>query len=221
MRWRVIKVEFKKRIKKLLHSRFWIKLRFSVGQEVSSTVLLRSHWLQENSLACRNFRPPVLITIIWSPKNVSPKNDQLIQTYFPQALHSAFFFFLGEKNGWNYKGWKSILCPLNFAQFFIDLLQDFVAWKVLPQSVMIQCMRRHSKTPIHTQVFVKILLKATLISKVNYDNALFIITKLTTYRSAFCGGQEDMRSIVQFLLLRATLELWRIVWLNNGLWYVV
>ena len=61
---------------------------------------------------------------------------------------------------------------------------------------------RHSKNPIHSQVFVKILLKAPLISKVNYDNALFIITKLTTYRSsAFsAAGQEDMRSIVQFLL---------------------
>ena len=60
---------------------------------------------------------------------------------------------------------------------------------------------RHSKNPIHSQVFVKILLKAPLISKVNYDNALFIITKLTTYRSsAFsAAGQEDMRSIVQFL----------------------
>lgn len=143
MRWRVIKVEFKKRIKKLLHSRFWIKLRFSVGQEVSSTVLLRSHWLQENSLACRNFCPPVLITIIWSPKNVSPKNDQLIQTYFPQALHSAFFF--GWEKWLKLQGLEVHFVPTQFCAVFYRLTSRFCSLKSgssSPQSVMIQCMRR-------------------------------------------------------------------------------
>ena len=56
---------------------------------------------------------------------MSPKNDQLIQTYFPQALHSAFFLVrkMAEITR------VGSLCPLNFAQFFIDLLQDFCSLK--------------------------------------------------------------------------------------------
>ena len=173
----------------------------------------------------------MLITIIWSPKNVSPKNDQLIQTYFPQALHSAFFSVrkMAEITR------VGSLCPLNFAQFFIDLLQDFCSlksgstWLKFCQISYDSLCMRHSKNPIHSQVFVKILLKAPLISKVNYDNALFIITKLTTYRSsAFsAAGQEDMRSIVQFLLRdgasgvaveNCLIEQWTLVCRGAELW---
>ena len=173
----------------------------------------------------------MLITIIWSPKNVSPKNDQLIQTYFPQALHSAFFWVrkMAEITR------VGSLCPLNFAQFFIDLLQDFCSlksgstWLKFCQISYDSLCMRHSKNPIHSQVFVKILLKAPLISKVNYDNALFIITKLTTYRSsAFsAAGQEDMRSIVQFLLRdgasgvaveNCLIEQWTLVCRGAELW---
>ena len=142
-------------------------------------------------------------------------------------------FFLGEKNGWNYKGWKSV--PTQFCAVFIDLLQDFCSlksgstWLKFCQISYDSLCMRHSKNPIHSQVFVKILLKAPLISKVNYDNALFIITKLTTYRSsAFsAAGQEDMRSIVQFLLRdgasgvaveNCLIEQWTLVCRGAELW---